>query len=150
MKASKKTIKTYCYGKLRQFKTRKQARMFYQMGVYSSEGAERDRYVDILAMLDAGKDIAFDCDGIPAEKPKVNAPTADERTALLKRKEELSAKKTARYADLDAIREVIAEKRRAFEETIKDLTDRESLISDECSEMAFEMIRIERKLDGID
>ena len=49
------TIKTVCYGKLREFKTVKQAKDFYLDCMRHSEGSEQRRYVQIYTQL---------CDGL--------------------------------------------------------------------------------------
>ena len=49
------SIKTVCYGKLKEFKTAKQAKDFYLDCMRHSEGSEQSRYVQIYIQL---------CDGL--------------------------------------------------------------------------------------
>jgi len=49
-----------CYGKTETWDSRKKARAFYWEGVRCCEGAERDRYMNIVMGIDDGLDEVTD------------------------------------------------------------------------------------------
>lgn len=54
------SVTTTCYGRTREWTTREEALAFFLDGAYACEGAERDRYARIAAMLADGCDHAYD------------------------------------------------------------------------------------------
>lgn len=57
----KETIKVICHGNTEEWDSRKEAENFYLRCIAGSEGAERDRYVNIFLKLMLGWDICSDC-----------------------------------------------------------------------------------------
>ena len=55
----KDTVKINCYGKEKTM-TREDALKFYQGCIRSSEGSERERYVNVVVGLEDGKNVIFD------------------------------------------------------------------------------------------
>ena len=55
-------ITTITYGQAQQWKSRKEAIMFFKDAVYSCDGAERERYVNVLMRLLDGETICTDDD----------------------------------------------------------------------------------------
>lgn len=55
-----KRITATCYGKKHQFPSRKAAEDFFWECAEYSEGAERDRYINVLIQLRHGKTICHD------------------------------------------------------------------------------------------
>lgn len=53
-------IKTICYGQEKLFDSKREALDFYFEAVSSSEGAERERYENIIHQLNAGKTYCLD------------------------------------------------------------------------------------------
>lgn len=56
------TVTTVCYGIKREWKNREEAQAFFNEGVMSSEGSERDRYINVLIRLHEGLDYCTDED----------------------------------------------------------------------------------------
>lgn len=56
----KDAVVTVCYNKAELWESRRDARNFYSEGIRYSEGAERDRYVNIICDLEDGRDVALD------------------------------------------------------------------------------------------
>ena len=56
----KESIKITCYGKVEHWNNREKAKAFYFDCMINSEGAERDRYVNIYAQLCLGHTECFD------------------------------------------------------------------------------------------
>ena len=53
-------VDVICYGKRETWKTREAAFEFFWKGVFSCEGSERDRYLNIVTDLANGKDVCSD------------------------------------------------------------------------------------------
>ena len=68
MRKSKGVI-CICYNKEHTFSSRKKAEAFFKDCAYNSEGAERDRYIEILMQLDEGRAICFDT---PDHNPRMH------------------------------------------------------------------------------
>lgn len=49
-----------CYNEADVWGSRAEAKKFYMSGVYACEGAERDRYMNVVCDLEDGKDVALD------------------------------------------------------------------------------------------
>ena len=49
-----------CYNEADVWGSRAEAKKFYMEGVYACEGAERDRYMNVVCDLEDGKDVALD------------------------------------------------------------------------------------------
>lgn len=60
----KEKVKVICYDKTEEWGSRKEAEDFYRRCIAGSEGAERERYVNIYAKLRNGWDVCSDSDGI--------------------------------------------------------------------------------------
>ena len=56
----KDAVVVVCYNKAELWGSRRDARNFYSEGIRYSEGAERDRYVNIICDLEDGRDVALD------------------------------------------------------------------------------------------
>jgi hypothetical protein len=50
-------IKVQCYNSWITFATKEEALEYFRIGAVGSEGAERSRYVDILARINAGEEV---------------------------------------------------------------------------------------------
>lgn len=59
-KGNPNAVLVTCYGKTNEFPSREAAEDFYWQCVEASEGAERDRYVNILIALRKGQKIVHD------------------------------------------------------------------------------------------
>lgn len=57
---AKKHILCICYNQAHWFSSKKKAEAFFKDCAYNSEGAERDRYIEILMQLDEGRKVCFD------------------------------------------------------------------------------------------
>lgn len=135
-------VTTICYGTRREWPSRTSAIAFFKTGIACSEGSERDRYIDIVLALEAGETIASD--GIPERK------SAKKRKATTKDREKMQELKTAATfygKELDDVREIIAEKRKAFESSIADLLAREDELADKWQKMQTGMIEMERAVN---
>ena len=53
-------VSVLCYGKMREFKSIKEAKDFYLECYLCSEGAEKERYAEILYQILDGKKIVYD------------------------------------------------------------------------------------------
>ena len=53
-------VTTICYGKEKKWKHRKDAMEYFWCGVVSCDGAERDRYLNVLTDLELMKDVCTD------------------------------------------------------------------------------------------
>lgn len=58
--SAKKDITVVCYGKAEHWSSREKAKTFYLECMACSEGAERDRYVNIFLQLEAGNNYCVD------------------------------------------------------------------------------------------
>lgn len=67
MAKSKDKIIIICYCQAEEWESRKQAKAFYMDCMFNSEGAERDRYVNIFRQLEEGQDLCIDEDRTPQE-----------------------------------------------------------------------------------
>lgn len=48
------TVTTVCYGEKKVWKSRTEAEEYFLTGIYSSEGSEQERYLNIYCQLQAG------------------------------------------------------------------------------------------------
>ena len=55
-----KTVTTICYGEQKVWDSRKDAEEFFLRAMFSSDGAERDRYSTIFLKLKEGREVASD------------------------------------------------------------------------------------------
>lgn len=53
-------IKVLCYGKVKEYKSLKEAKDFFMDCCYASEGSEREHYMDILMQLLDGNNFVYD------------------------------------------------------------------------------------------
>lgn len=53
-------VTTICYGQKKEWHEREEAIRFFKEGILSTDGSERERYVNIVSDLEAGKKIAVD------------------------------------------------------------------------------------------
>lgn len=65
-------IKIVCYNQIETWHSRRNARDFFRNCARNSEGAERDRYTNILWDLEDGKTICHDCGSLPYEVLSAN------------------------------------------------------------------------------
>ena len=144
--STKKTIKTYCYGKLKEFPTRKAAKMFYLEAAFNSEGSERTRYEEILELLNSGETVAYDIDGIPGDLPEEKPLSKKEREATVGLIEKFQSDKKKLCIQLDLARKILAEKEAAFKKENAILIDSISALSDQANDLSLEIIRLANKL----
>lgn len=53
-------LKTICYGKEKEWKSRKKAEEFFLDAIKHSEGSEQLRYMDVYCRIREGKDVCTD------------------------------------------------------------------------------------------
>lgn len=69
---AKKMIEIVCYNQIECWHTRKNALRFFRDCARNCEGAERDRYVNIVWDLEDKKTICHDCSSLPYDVLKAN------------------------------------------------------------------------------
>ena len=143
---TKKTIKTYCYGKLKEFPTLKAAKLFYVEAAFNSEGSERTRYEEILELLNSGETIVSDVDGIPGDLPEEKSLSEKEKKDIAAKIEECQHTKKLIVDHLDLNRKILAEKEAAFKKENAILIDSISALSDQANDLSLEIIRLAKNL----
>ena len=143
---TKKTIKTYCYGKLKEFPTRKAAKQFYAEAAFNSEGSEHTRYEEILELLNSGETIVSDVDGIPGDLPEEKPLSKKEKDDIAAKIADCQRTKKLIVDHLDLNRKILAEKEAAFKKENAILIESISALSDQANDLSLEIIRLAKKL----
>ena len=141
MKNTNTEITVYTYGMKQTFPNMRKAKAEVKGWMAGSEGAERDRYVQVYLMLEEGKTVAWDCDGVAKPKPKLKPLTDAERREWKRRAKENDARRDKLYA-LHAEYEA---KKAELLKAIQPLKDEIDSLAKKWNDEAVAMIAYERR-----
>ena len=141
MKNTNTEITVYTYGQKQTFPNMGKAKREVLKWMAGSEGCEKERYTQVYLMLEEGKTVAYDCDGIAKPKPKLKPLTDTERKEWKRRAKE----NEARGDKLDALRAKYEAKKAELLKAIQPLKDEIDALAKKWNDEAVAMIAYERR-----
>ena len=141
MKNTNTGITVYTYGRKHTFPNMGKAKREVLKWMAGSEGCEKERYTQVYLMLEEGKTVAYDCDGIAKPRPKLKPLTDAERKEWKRRAKE----NEARGDKLDALRAKYEAKKAELLKAIQPLKDEIDAHAKKWNDEAVAMIAYERR-----
>ena len=141
MKNTNTEITVYTYGRKHTFPNMGKAKREVLKWMAGSEGCEKERYTQVYLMLEEGRTVAYDCDGIAKPQPKLKPLTDAERKEWKRR-----AKENEERGDkLDALRAKYEAKKAELLKAIQPLKDEIDALAKKWNDEAVAMIAYERR-----
>lgn len=137
----KEEITVYTYGTKHTFPDMGKAKQEVLGWMMGSEGSEQERYTQVYLMLEEGRTVAYDCDGVAKPKPKLRPLTDAERKEWKQRAKE----NKARGDKLDALRAKYEAKKTELLKVIQPLKDEIDALAKLWNDEAVAMIDYERR-----
>lgn len=134
-------ITVYTYGTKYTFPNMDKAKREVLGWMMGSEGCEQERYTQVYLMLEEGRTVAYDCDGVARPKPKLRPLTDAERKEWKWRAKE----NKARGNKLDALRAKYEAKKAELLKVIQPLKDEIDALAKKWNDEAIAMIDYERR-----
>ena len=141
MKNTNTEITVYTYGRKHAFPNMGKAKREVLKWMVRSEGCEKERYTQVYLMLEEGRTVAYDFDGIAKPKPKLKPLTDTERKEWKRRAKE----NEARGDKLDALRAKYEAKKAELLKAIQPLKDEIDALAKKWNDEAVAMIAYERR-----
>lgn len=141
MKNTNTEITVYTYGQKHTFPSMGKAKREVLRWMAGSEGSEQERYSQVYLMLEEGRTVAYDCDGIAKPKPKLKPLTDAERNEW-KRREKMNRK---RGEKIDVLRKEYEEKKAKLLKKLQPLQNKINALAEKWNSEAVAMIAYERR-----